>query len=819
MVFNYRKTRHAVPAAGLVLLLVCHSVFAAPRFVTGATVSKDEDVAVITVQFACRVEYINHLPANRGNRLRVQIDPTTICAGVAPTVARTREQYRPLNADLANLLEIDYEGELSSVATLTFVFSDAVRYEVSYSAGANRIIVRVYGDEATVTARSPGSRSAGVRVQREPEAPRTYVINLSSSRRSHTASERVLDNVSSGLRVYESEVDLAGVTWYRLRLGTFNSAEAAQAELRRLRASYPSAWIDRIRDGSVVPNNAVATTDSLRAYSTSPGSATLGLDEIDDIMAAARSAMVSGEVSRSVQLYTKVLRAPDHDRSAEAQELLGLAREKNGQMAHAKAEYQRYLSLYPDGDAAGRVQQRLAALLATGRRAMPQSAGGSSTARPTRPEPSAWRINTFVSQYYRRDANQLNEEQEVVSQSAVYSDINVDARRRGSRFDFGSRLSAGYRSEMLDKEQGSGDQLRVSYAYVDLADTRTGLRGRIGRQSRNTGGVLGRFDGLILGYRATERILLNVVAGQPVNSATDGLESERSFYGLSANYGPIMGKLEVGVFALQQNIAGIEDRQAVGTEFQYFGENQSLWGLIDYDTSYNELSSAYLQGSWRFASRLTISGSINQRHSPYLSAGSAMIGQPVENFKQLLILMTEEEIRQLSIDRSPLASAYTASISYSLTPRLQLSADVNQTTVAATSDSGGIAAMPESTYNYASTTLVASSLFTEGDVSIISLRYSKSDASKVSSVNFDARFPIGMHWRINPRLRVIQRTILSDSSDEWIFTPGIRIQYRRSRKLRIELEAGKQFAQRNSVGIDMDRESYFLNLGYQAFFQ
>lgn len=823
VIFSGNKRWHSTLAAGLVLLLGCPTVFGAPRFVTGATVSSDEDVAVITVQFACKVEYLSHVPVNRGNRLRVQVDPTTICAGVAPSLARTQEQYRPLNADAAKLMEINYDGELSSDSTLTFVFSDAVRYSVSHSGGKNRIVVRVQVDEATSTAGPLSSRSAGVRVPRAPEKPQTYVINLSSNQNSHTVADRVLNNASQGLKVFESEVDLAGVTWYRLRLGTFNSAEAARAELNKLRATHPTAWIDRIKDESGIPDDAVATTDSPTAYSTSAGSVAMGLDEIDTLMAEARTSMVAGEVSRSVQLYTKVLRAPQHDRSAEAQELLGLAREKNGQMAHAKAEYQRYLSKYPEGDAARRVQQRLAALLATGRRAesLSQVVGSSNTGRPARAEPSAWRINTFFSQYYRRDANQLNEEDEVVSQSAVYSDINVDARRRGSRFDFGTRLSAGYRSEMLDEDEGSGNQLRVSYAYADLADTKTGLRGRIGRQSKNTGGVLGRFDGLSLDYRATERILLNVVAGEPVNSSTDGLESEKSFYGVNVNYGPILDNLEIGVFALQQNIAGIEDRQAVGTEFRYFGENQSLWGLVDFDTSYNELSSAYLQGSWRFASRLTISASIDQRHSPYLSSGSAMIGQPVEKFEELLILMTEEEIRQLSIDRSPLTNSYTAGVSYSLTPRLQFSADVNQTTVDAAPESGGIAASPESTYNYASTTLVASSLFTEGDVSMISLRYSKSDSSQVSSVNFDARFPIGRQWRINPRLRIDQRSILSDDSDEWLYTPGIRIQYRRSRKLRIELEAGKQYAQRElaGAGADTDRESYFINLGYQAFFQ
>jgi hypothetical protein len=476
--------------------------------------------------------------------------------------------------------------------------------------------------------------------------------------------------------------------------------------------------------------------------------------------------------------------------------------------------------MYPDGDDAGRVRQRLAVLLAAGRQAEQSQrvAGAISNARTLRSEPSVWRINTFWSQYYRRDANQFNDEEEIISQSAVYSDVNVDARRRGSRFDFSSRLSAGYRSELLDEERGSGDQLRVSYAYADLADAETGLRGRIGRQSRNTGGVLGRFDGLNLDYRVAERVLLNVVAGENVNSATEGFGSERSFYGVSANYGPIFEDLEIGVFALQQDIGGVQDRQAVGTEFRYFGVNQSLWGLLDYDPSYKEISSAYLQGSWRVASRLTLTASVDQRHSPYLSMGSAMIGQPVETFDELLILWTEEEIRQLSIDRSPLVTSVSAGFSYSLSPRLQLSADMIQTTVEATPESGGVAAMPESEYSYVSATLIASSLFTEGDVTMFGLRYSSSNSSQVTSLNIDSRFPIGAHWRINPRLRVDNRHILSDSSDEWLYTPGLRIQYRRSRKLRIELEVGKQFSQRELAGTDLDRESYFLNLGYQMFF-
>jgi hypothetical protein len=805
-----------------VLLLLASPVYSAPGFITSANVTRDADSALISIQFACRVEYIDHLPVLYGDRLRVQIDSTGICTGAAPTIANTHVQYRPLSADLAKLQELDYDGTSRGNQILTLVFSEVVQYTVSPDGAQGRLEVRVKLDSVTAATPTPEKTvSGGVRVRREAEVLPDYVINLSSSRTPHTASDRVIENVSPDLSVFETEVVLGGVTWYRLRVGTFKNTEDAQLELMKLHTTHPTAWVDRAEKGSGDASLDDITAESAAAetYASNAALASIGLDEIDELMANARRAMVADELSRAVQIYTKVLRVPNHDRHAEAHEFLGLAREKNGQMAHAKAEYQRYLALYPNGDGAGRVSQRLAALLATNRKPRPSSGAVAAAAQgPARKQASDWRIQTFFSQYYRRDANQLNEEEEITSQSALYSDINLDVRRRGERFDFSSRLSAGYRNDFLDEGEGSGNETRISYAYADLADAQTGLRGRIGRQSKNRSGVLGRFDGLNLSYRATERILLSTVFGQPVNSSSDGLESERTFYGASIDYGPIFEDLELGMFFVQQDIEGVDDRQAVGTEFRYFGENKSLWGLIDYDTSYSELSSAFLQGNWRITPRLNVSGSFDRRHTPYLSTGTALVGQPVQTFAELLILMTEEEIRQLSLDRAPISNSYTLGVSYSVSPKLQISADFNQTSVDASPESGGVSGMPESSYQYFSTTLIASSLFKEGDVSMLGLRYSNSDSAQVVSLILDSRFPLGKRWRINPRLRVDQRKIMSDSSDEWQFAPGLRLQYRHSRKFRIELEAGKQFSQRALAETDLDRESYFVNLGYQLFF-
>ena len=165
-----------------------------------------------------------------------------------------------------------------------------------------------------------------------------------------------------------------------------------------------------------------------------------------------------------------------------------------------------------------------------------------------------------------------------------------------------------------------------------------------------------------------------------------------------------------------------------------------------------------------------------------------------------------------------MSTTYTLGLSYPISPKLQINLDASQSEMEGTPASGGVLATEATSYNYYSANLVASSVFTEGDVTIIGARYSDSDTSQAISLSLDSRFPIGRSWRINPRLRVDRRNRLNFDNYEWLYTPGIRIQYRRSQKFRIELEAGRQYVQQDSALLDNDRESNFFNIGYQAFF-
>ena len=217
-------------------------------------------------------------------------------------------------------------------------------------------------------------------------------------------------------------------------------------------------------------------------------------------------------------------------------------------------------------------------------------------------------------------------------------------------------------------------------------------------------------------------------------------------------------------------------------------------------------------------SRLSLHASLDRRYSPFLSSGNALIGQQLENFEELTVLFSEEEIRALSIDRSAITTSYTVGASYPLNPRYQINMDASRSRIGATRESGGVPATPSSTFDYYSTNLVASSIFTEGDVSILGVRYSSTDTTDVISLSIDTRFPVGRALRLNPRLRVDYRDIHADGSSEVLITPGLRMQYRWNRKIRIDFEAGRRFSKRQMDETDVNRDSYYLNLGYQLFF-
>ena len=105
-------------------------VIAAPRFIVSSEVHKGSVYSELTIEFRCKVHYVDHDPASKSDLLRISLDPTTICTGAPPTVALTKEQLRPVAADQAWIDTIEYFGESPGSEHLILTFTDEVRFDV-----------------------------------------------------------------------------------------------------------------------------------------------------------------------------------------------------------------------------------------------------------------------------------------------------------------------------------------------------------------------------------------------------------------------------------------------------------------------------------------------------------------------------------------------------------------------------------------------------------------------------------------------------------------------------------------------------------------
>jgi hypothetical protein len=117
------------------------------------------------------------------------------------------------------------------------------------------------------------------------------------------------------------------------------------------------------------------------------GGVELGAERIDlpkanQLMVEAQQALERGDNVQASKTLNSILSLPDNTHTQQAQELLGLSLERNGQAAMAMVEYSLYLKRYMEGAGVERVRQRLAQLsseasVAAQQQAVPESAASA----------------------------------------------------------------------------------------------------------------------------------------------------------------------------------------------------------------------------------------------------------------------------------------------------------------------------------------------------------------------------------------------------------------------------------------------------------
>ena len=823
----------------------------------------------LTINFNIRVQMLSFFPDGNGRELHVRVRPLDIARANA-----SRESLRT-PVTVPALRSIEYEGDNPAGPILSLFFTQDMHFEVEPGGQQQGITVRI----ADPAAGSCATGAASGRVVAGPGqgAPAMaipsglYVVNAISQPDALPALSPAQSAVIDGQVAYETVIEQNSQEWHRLRIGFFESREAAEAARTRLETQFPGAWVVKVsaeeRQQGVSSRLATGGTPAATTgAATTPTTAASAADitETARLTADAEVAIRDGNNDRAVQLLTNALALPENAGTARALELLGLTRERKGQMAHAQAEYEEYLRRYPQGDAADRVRQRLAAVSGTGSGGATTPALRAASGNVAAGTSWAWGVRGSFSQFYFRDqsktripetsANLGSEVDSSVNLNQLLTSADVTITGGNDRRQLQLRTSGSYtqnfgtsssvttinngsNSTTISSRPGGGVKA-LTAAYLDYTDRDLDTQVRIGRQTRNSAGVLGRFDGALIGWQAQPKLRINAVVGFPVLSSRQmSVLSDRLFYGLSVDVGAKQSPLQTTFYLFDQHSAGgFVDRRSVGFEGRYLKSHFNAYTIIDYDVKFSRLNLGLLSMSYNFPDNSNLSLTADYRQSPLLTTNNALIGQiltatmtPVTDLRELRPFFTDDQIYQLAVDRTLIAKSMTVSYSRPLTKKLQANVDITVTNTGgtpATLASAGteaVGALPASgTEYYYGTQLIGSGMLWSNDIYILSGRYADTQRSRTWTADFNARVPVTNRFRLSPRLRYGFRGDKIADNTFRQFQPTMRFNYYPRRHSEIEIEFGGNFSRLHSVAggaaSDSKESGYTLSAGYRLDF-
>ena len=752
-----RHLRHAACALSCAVLVGAGSVSAQPMIdaaLSDAQLVSRPGCAILKINFNIRIRYAHHFPVDFGSDLNVTINAVDRDQFVALQLLK-REATRVPHGKTAFIKAIDFETRQAIGSVLHVQFEHPLFYQVAPGPDVQSIIVAISGAKPSPTCRPV--LPVGAPGLHPPGAP-SYLESGGPPLGPNRPNDRPPGKISD-------------------------------ADLRTVAAT---------------------------------------MDE-------ARAALKKNNLDGAIALLTKALKYPENEYSAEAHELLGVARQRHGQPDAARAAYEDYLRRYPRGEGSERVQQRLAGLVTAGGEPGEKLRGPHERvgARPlgTQIPPTGetvWTFSGSLSAFYirddsfqvRRDASSApnpndDADSHRVHQNELLTSVDLMATWNNAATRGKVRFSG---TEEHPFDSSHDDRFGVAALFSEIEIKDWDVFARAGRQTRNTDGVLGRFDGALLTWQGLPYAKFNVVAGSPVLSRFDlPGKDDRFFYGVSADFGPFWGGLEASIYALEQRDRWLIDRQAVGTEFRYFDQSKSAFATVDYDVHFQQLNAAIFSGSWILPDKSTIYGGADYRKTPFLSTWNALLNQPFVTLYDMLRLQTQEQLQQLAASQTPTYKSAMIGYSRPLNEHFQISADVTvvnltQPLVPSVADPG-LPTLPAGNEFYYSTQFMGSNLLTEGDMYIAGLRFSQLLDSNMYVVDFNTRYPITKEFFLSPRMRFGYRQGRGIDLKEYTALPSLLMDYYWTKSLSFEVEAGVQQTWTQQAGFKDNNVDLFLTFG------
>lgn len=585
-------------------------------------------------------------------------------------------------------------------------------------------------------------------------------------------------------------------------------------------------------DALAPPSPAVATTPAPVEPAARP--LTAAEEERSRVsLAAARQLIEQGEHGQALERLDEVLALPPHAGRVDALELRATARWRQGDPEGARADYERYLALYPQGPGASRAREALLTLAPPAPSVV--EAAIQAGRNPDRSAATTSLAGSLAVMYYGGQSKVRTQEfqdsplgglPQLVNdatlsgtdQRQLLSSVDVNWRRRDADSDLRFVLRDTKTNDLMRPEKSRN---KLTALYVDYKLSAPGAQLRLGRQSPTGGGVMGRFDGVQVGYRFAPRWRVNAVAGAPTDTL---LDTKRRFWGVSLDADEIVKGFGGSLYWIQQTLDGQSDRRGAGAELRLLAGPFTALGSLDYDPQLKGWNIVSTQSTWQGADNTIVNVLYDRRATPMLMLGNALFFQnPVAQVQsrtlyELLMTQSLPVLRQQVRGTTAFSTQAMVSVTRPLTTHWQAGADVRLTNVGALPPVADI--LPNGqpgTGNVWSmgAQLIGTNLYSARDTHVVLLTLLRGPTYHGELLSYNNASAVGEGWLLEPSLRLYQQTENSGlRTRRW--APGLRASKRFMTKWVAESELSMEFSNAKSAmrNENSHRTFYYAGLRY-----
>ncbi len=561
---------------------------------------------------------------------------------------------------------------------------------------------------------------------------------------------------------------------------------------------------------SSVATEAVRTPEVAGAPPVKPRTPEENEQEAMRLIGSSQNALLNDRTEMAIGSLNRLLELPPNKQSQTAQKLIGEAREKNGEYAKARVEYETYLKLYPNATDVKEVKDRLSGLSAL-ETAKPVKVVTTRTPKKFVADENMTVFGSFAQYYYKGIAHTdttdttavtpVSSSSSLIDQSMLISSFDITGRKRSETTDTRMVFRDSYNANNLP---GKPRVNRVSAAFVEQSARDKSYMYRLGRQSGSSGGVPGRFDGAVAGYSLNPTWRVNGAMGIPVEF-TSGVGESKRFAGVSADLIRLPEQWSGSGYFIEQRAGAFEDRRAIGVEAHYFDAKRNYISQLEYDALFKVVNIGMFQGNWMTEAGDNYFMIADHRKSPSLELANALSGQTAQTLAELLGQPgnSMDTLRAGAKAQSANSNMLMAGMNRIYSPKVRLGGDVR---VSNTSGTGNI-------YNY-SLQATGNNLFFENDLGVVGASYIQAQSYKAQSLAFNQVETFRQYWRLDLSLLLYNQKD-NVGTRQTKFIPSLKLNYRLNDSITFEGEGGIEANHTSSATLDDKTRRKFFYAGYR----